>query len=206
MKSHRWIRAAAAVAAGVVWFAAGAAPGSTPAPYDVVVHVLWGDDDIGPEALRAQVERTVIHELDRAQCFDTLSRFGGEDEQHVAPDGDADLMFDIVISNLEVREDWSVSVVEKASPNQQQDKIDGAQLATVEFDVTFDLGLLPDKLPLRHKRYHHAQSYRPQYGGDPREQVRAEVIDDLARDARSFLCKGTKKLTKAIDQARTAPD
>lgn len=183
----------------------GAARDAAPAPFDVVVRVHWGDDSVGPESLREEVERSVVRQLDRAACFDSLTRYAVGEPQ-AEDDGDADLLFSIEIRNLEVREEWDVSVSERTSPNQQPSATDDDLTATVAFDLIFDLALLPEELSLKRKRLHHEKSYRPEFGEDPREHVREEVIQDLSRSARSFVCKGTRKLIRGIEQARAASD
>ncbi|HXV76662.1 MAG TPA: hypothetical protein VD788_10115 [Candidatus Polarisedimenticolaceae bacterium] len=173
---------------------------ATPAaPYDLIVHVVWGDESVGPESLREQVERSVVRWLDAAACYHSLARF---DDDHASPNDDvSDLLFTIEISNLEVREDWEVSIAERTSPDQQPGETDDDLVATVGFDVDFVLQLLPERQALRQRSFRHEKSYRPRFGEDARESVRDEAIDDLARSARSFVCNRRKKLAGEIARA-----
>jgi hypothetical protein len=181
-----------------------ASAGKGPAPYDLAIQVLWGDDSLGSETLRERVEWAVVRNLDDAACFASLHRFGVNDD--VSLEHEADLLLRVVLSNLVVREDWEVSVTERTSPNTPQEETDDARTATVAFDIVYKLSLLPDDLELKRRKLRHTKTYRPREGENPREAVRGQVIDDLSRSAKSFVCKGSGKLPRDIARVRGVPD
>jgi hypothetical protein len=120
-----------------------------------------------------------------------------------APHSDSDLLLRIRLTNLDVHESWDVSLAERTSPDHAGEDVSNRVTATVAFDVEMDLLLLPEHGVLRSREYRHHQTYRPSMNEDPREAVRMLVLDDLSRDARGFVCKGTKKLPREMERART---
>ena len=187
-----------ALAASALLALATLARAAAPVPLTLALDVRWGDESMGPESLREEVSRQVLRELDRSRCYAAVTR-GDE------PDGkDADVRYSVTLSNLEVRESWDVSIAERTSPNQDPSEVQGALLATVDFDVVLELRTLPDELPLRSRAMRQNGSYRPQRSEDAQEEARRLVIDDLARLATKFACKQTAKLPKEIEQARAA--
>lgn len=175
---------------------AGAAAAAAPVPLTLALDVRWGDESMGPESLREEVVRQVLRELDRSGCYASITR--GD-----KPDGKtADVLYGVTLSNLEVIERWDMSIAERTSPNQDPSEVQGALLATVEFDVALELTTLPDELPLRSRSLRQNGSYRPLRNEDAQEEARRLVIDDLGRLATKFACKQTAKLPKEIEQAR----
>ena len=179
-----------------------------PAPFGLSVQVIYGDDSLGAESLREDVERWVFRDIASRGCYASMERYGarsgkgGEAESEVDPRLDSDLLLRIRLTNLEVHESWDVSLAERTSPNNSGEDMSNRITATVAFDVEMEFLLLPELRILRGREYRHHQTYRPSLGEDPREAVRMLVLDDLARDARTFVCKGTKKLPRVIARAR----
>lgn len=176
-----------------------------PVALDLTFEVIWGDESMGEESLREDVERQVLARLEQSACYASVVRARPTaGEEAGAP---ADLLFRLKLSDLEVREDWEVSIAERTSPNQPPGEAENRVLATIGFDVSMDLSLLPEAVSLRARDYRHEHGYRPlQQGEDPREEVRRLVIDDLARQATSFACKGATKLPAQIARTRAASD
>ena len=198
-------RRALALAALVLLGAAGSAHAakSRTAPLRLAFQVIWGDESMGEESLRDRVERAVLERLERAGCYSTVVRAG----PGTAAEGQgADVLYRLTLSNLDVREDWDVSIAERTSPDQPADEAENQVVARIGFDVSMELSLLPETVALRDKRYRHDQSYRPLHGEDPREEARRMVIDDLARQATTFACKSATKLPAQIARVRSASD
>ena len=168
-----------------------------PAPFELTVQVIYGDDSLGAESLREDVERWVFRDIASRGCYASIARYGATKAEG------SDLLLRIRLTNLDVHESWEVSLAERTSPNNSGDDMANRITATVAFDVEMDFLLLPEERILRAREYRHHQTYRPSLGEDPREAVRMLVLDDLARDARTFVCKGTKKLPREMERART---
>ena len=166
-------------------------------------HVIWGDESMGEESLRDRVEREVLERLEQAGCYSSVVR---ADPKAPAEGTGADVLYRLTLGNLEVREDWEVSIAERTSPDQPADEAENQVVARIGFDVSMELSLLPEAVALRDKSYRHDQSYRPLHGEDPREEARRMVIDDLARQATAFACKGATKLPAQIARVRSASD
>jgi hypothetical protein len=179
---------------------------AAPAPFDLALQVVYGDDSLGSESLREDAERWIFREVASERCYASMERYGVESETHEAGDvaepSDPDLLLRITVTNLELHESWDVTLAERTSPDRPEEEMANRITATVAFDVDMDFRLLPDDLRLRRRQFHFDQTYRPTMGEDPREAVRMLVLDDLARSARSFTCKGTKKLPREIERAR----
>jgi hypothetical protein len=177
-----------------------AAAARTPSPVGLTLalDVRWGDETMGPESLREEVVRQVLRELDRSDCYASITR---GDKPGGAP---ADLRYAVTLSDLEVTEHLDMSIAERTSPNQDPSEVQSALLATVEFDVQLELSTLPDELPLRSRSLRQTGSYRPQHSENAQEEARRMVIDDFARLATKFACKQTTKLPQEIERARAA--
>lgn len=179
---------------------------AAPAPFDLALQVVYGDDSLGSESLREDVERWVFREVASQRCYAAMQRYG------VAPDtdedgeaADPDLLLRITLTNLEVHDSWDVTLAERTAPDRSEEDMSNRITATVAFDVDMDFRLLPDDMTLRRRVFRFDQTYRPTMGEDPREAVRMLVLDDLARSARGFACKGTHKLPREIERARSRP-
>jgi hypothetical protein len=177
-----------------------------PAPFGLGLQVVYGDDSLGAESLRDDVERWVFRDIASQGCYASMERYrvASEDgeESGDAPHSDSDLLLRIRLTNLDVHESWDVSLAERTSPDYAGGDVSNRVTATVAFDVEMDLLLLPEYSVLRNREYRHHQTYRPSMNEDPREAVRMLVLADLSRDARGFVCKGTKKLPREMERAR----
>jgi hypothetical protein len=172
---------------------------SGPAPYGLAVQVVYGDETLGAESLREDVERWIFRAIASNGCFASMERVGASSTETPS---DSDLLLRIRLTNLDVHESWDVSLAERTSPNNPDEEMATRVTATVAFDVEMDVLVLPEWVPMRSREYRHHQTYRPTTGEDPREAVRMLVLEDLARDARSFVCKGAKKIPREIGRAR----
>jgi len=173
---------------------------AAPAPQRVAVQVVYGEH-VGTESVREEVEFRIIREIEHAGCFAVLERY--ETEEDGKP-SEADVLFRIILSDLQIREDWEESIATRTSPNRPPGDQANKVVTTIELNVRFDMLLLPNAFTLRTRSYHHEESYRPTCSEDPRYEVRRMVIEELSRDARVFACKGSKKLSREIDRARAA--
>lgn len=181
--------------------------GSTaPAPYELAFQVVYGDDSLGTESLREGVERWVFREVASRRCYASMETYAVPAEQAGETSTDAsagaDLLFRITLTNLDVHESWDVTLAERTSPDGSGEDMSNRITATVAFDVEMEMLLLPEEARIRRVDFRHNQSYRPTMGEDPREAVRLLVLADLARSARGFACKGTKKLPREIERVR----
>lgn len=180
-----------------------------PAPFNLAFQVIYGDDSLGNESLRESVERWVFREVASRGCYAAMERYTGPVESAGETTGDVpagpDLLFRITLTNLDVRESWDVTLAERTSPDGTGEDMSNRITATVAFDVVMDLLVMPEEKKLRRVDFRHNQSYRPTAGEDPREAVRLLVLEDLARSARGFACKGSKKLPREIERARARP-
>ena len=180
---------------------------AAPAPFELALQVVYGDDSLGSESLREEVERWIFREVASQRCYAAMERYGvapatQEDGEATEP-SDPDLLFRITLTNLELHESWDVTLAERTSPDRAGEDMSNRITATVAFDVDMDFRLLPDDTTLRKREFRFEQTYRPTMGEDPREAVRMLVLEDLARSARGFACKGTKKLPREIERARS---
>jgi hypothetical protein len=173
---------------------------AAPAPQRVALQVVYGEN-VGTESVREEIELRIIREIEHAGCFAAIERYETEDEGEPS---EADVLFRIILSGLQIREDWEESIATRTSPNRppgdQADKV----VTTIKLNVRFDVLLLPDAFTLRTRSYHHEESYRPTCSEDPRYEVRRMVIEEISRNARSFACKGSRKLSREIERARAA--
>ena len=176
-----------------------------PAPFGLAVQVVYGDDSLGEESLRENVERWVFREIASHGCFASMERYRVDATAGEVGDGavESDLLLRIRLTDLEVHESWDVSLAERMAPDQVGEDMSNRVTATVAFNVDMDLLVLPEQQLIRERDYRHHQTYRPTMNEDPREAVRLLVLEDLSRDARSFVCKGAKKLPRAVERART---
>lgn len=173
-----------------------------PAPFDLMLQVVYGDDSLGSESLREDVERWVFREVASQRCYAAMERYDAAAEGQGKESPGPDLLLRITLTNLDVHESWDVSLAERTSPDRAGEDMSNRIAATVAFDVEMDLRLMPEGTTLRKRSFHHDQTYRPSAGEDPRAAVRELVLDDLSRSARGFACKGTKKLPREIERAR----
>lgn len=184
----------------VLTFSSLAAKPAVPAPYELALQVVYGDDSLGSESLREDAERWIFRETASHGCYAAMERYG---VREATPSGDGpDLLLRVTLTNLDVHETWDVSLAERTSPDHAGEDMSNRVTATVAFDVDMVLLVMPEEAALRHREFRHNQSYRPSMGEDPREAVRLLVLEDLARAIRGFACKGTKKLPREIERAK----
>jgi hypothetical protein len=181
-----------------------AAKSAGPAPYELALQVVYGDDSLGSESLREDAERWIFRETASHGCYAEMERYGAHE---AAPGQEGpDLLLRVTLTNLDVHETWDVSLADRTSPDHAGEDMSNRVTATVAFDVDMVLLVMPEEATLRHREFRHQQSYRPSMGEDPREAVRLLVLEDLAREIRGFACKGTKKLPRQIEQAKGQAD
>lgn len=190
----------------VILVSATATPAGGPAPYDVAVRVIWGDESMGPESLRERVEWQVVQSLDSSGCYRSLYPLQPKESVESAEEANPDLVLRIELSDLEVREDWELSVADRTARHVPEEETDDDRTATVAFDARYELALWPEERVVRHKTLRHSATYRPHRGEDPREAVRDQAIAALGRSVRSFVCKRRGKLPREIEQARSGGD
>jgi hypothetical protein len=182
--------------------------GSTEAaPFQLALQVVYGDDSLGSESLREDVERWIFREVASHGCYASMERYGvvADAGGEAAGSSNPDLLLRITLTNLEVHESWDVTLAERTAPDRAGEDMSDRITATVAFDVDMDFKLLPEDTTLRKREFAFHQTYRPSMGEDPREAVRMLVLEDLARSARGFACKGTKKLPREIERTRSRP-
>ena len=75
--------------------------------------------------------------------------------------------------------------------------------AHVEAVFRTEVRTLADGLLVRERRYRHKASYAPVRNEDPRAEAQQRLVDEVARRARRFSCKGAgKDLADDIERAR----
>ncbi len=162
----------------------------------LAVQVVYGEE-VGSESLREQVELTIVRAIEQGQCYRLVERYDTDQQL------EADVALRVGIHNLEVREDYEASIAERTSPRTGGDpNLQRRVVATIAFDVRLEMFALPEAVLVRSRAYHHEEGYRPQHTEDARYEVRRKVIQELARDVRSFACKSAKKLPREIARAR----
>ena len=172
-----------------------------PLPLRLAVQVDYQDKSLGPESLRAEVERQIVREIGDDGCYTQVERLGFGSESGGDEESRADLLLRIGLSQLEVAEDWDLSLADRTSPNRGGENRDAMRVARVAYNVEMELLVLPGRVPLRQRHYHHSESYRPLGSEDPREAVRTQAVHDLARSARRLVCKGRNKLPREIERS-----
>lgn len=181
----------------VVLPATPALAGGGPAPYSVVVDVAFGPEG-GPASLRDDIVRGLLRELDRNRCFASVARL----QPDVEPQ--ADLLLRLVITELEDRTEYEISLAQRDSPNTTPSE-KRRLIARLEAQVRQEIWTLPEENLARVRRFKANAAYRPLFNEDGRYEVELRLVDDLVRSTRAFACKGgAKKLTREVERARNA--
>jgi hypothetical protein len=145
------------------------------------------------------LERALVPTLENAACFKSVAFHG----DGVLPE--ADLVFRVSIGEVEEELDHDLSMAQRDDPNAPPGR--AVQLvARAAIDLIFELRTAPPAdLLIRQDRVRKATSRRPLSPEDSREAARREVIELAARNARTFMCKGSaRRLDAEIDRAKRA--
>jgi len=197
-------RSSVAALLPVVLWAGTAAAGSTDEPeslpYAVAVQVVYGEPR-GPDSLRDEIRRRVVHDLSSRGWFEDVAAFvEGETQTQTA-----ELLLHVTLDELRRETRYATSMAAR----QEQDDPLSRQQFTVEFsvNVTVDLFLMPEGVAVRSGRFREATSRPPRYPGEDAEAaIRDEALDNLARSIRKAAFKGSlDKLGQAIEREREQP-
>jgi hypothetical protein len=166
-------------------------------PYDLAVRVEFGEE-LGSERVREQIEKTVVNELQRAACYESVHRYDPDAEP--APE----LILVARIEEVVERVEHDVSMAEefeaiRENPRAQL-KVTGILEATVYFTLVDQRSALELKTVQQNLRVQR----RPQFlGEDYLQTLRDDAVEVLAERAQKLACKGSvKKLEKMIEKAR----
>jgi hypothetical protein len=167
-------------------------------PYELGVKVSYGHP-IGPESLRDELQRMLVNYLGRSGCFGELSLIREESES------DADLILDILLDDYREEHEYGMSIAALNSPDILPEQKQN-QVAVISAFVEIDLRERGAPAPARSRRHKQVIAHRPQFDEDAEYEARFRFLDDTARYARDFVCRGSdKKLTKEIERARETP-
>jgi len=170
-----------------------------PRPYTLAVDVGWGDP-IGPESVREDVERAVVHELGRRGCFAALERYEPDDPTP------SDLLLTIDIDEFFEQSRFGLSVAGVNSPNAPPDT-GRAQVAELRAMFDIRLSTVDGDRTVRAKRFGENASYRPVMSEDPRYVAHQRWLESLQRSISHFLCKGSQaRFEKEVAQAEPPED
>jgi hypothetical protein len=161
--------------------------------YRLTLHVQWGEPP-GPSSFRAELERQIGRELGAKRCFE-LARPGSIDQPTAR---DLELRVHIEDYREEMYHNYAIS--ELSSP--ESGKV-FTGTAHVEAVFRTQVRTLAEGLLVRERRYRHKASYAPVRNEDPRAEAQRQLVDEVARRARRFSCKGAgKELAEDVERAR----
>jgi hypothetical protein len=169
--------------------------GKGPAPYELAVAVVYGDNR-GSESVREWAEREIVREIDEADCFVAAQRFRADDASR------GDLLLRVVVDDFEEKTDYETTLARRDNPNAPPTE-HLRLIANLEIWGRLELWTLPDRQPVRDRTLHLQRGYRPALGEDPDYEVRRLLIEALSEEVRRWTCKGArKKLPEEIERAR----
>jgi hypothetical protein len=186
------MRAALILAATLAAFAI-CLPGDGDESYRLSLHVQWGEPQ-GPSSFRAELERQIGRELGAKRCFE-LARPGSIEQP---TDRDLELLVTIEDYKEEMYHNYAIS--ELSAPDSGK-----VFTGTAHVEAVFrtEVRTLAEGLLVRERRYRHKASYAPLRNEDPRVEAQRRLVDEVARRARRFSCKGAAKdLADDVERAR----
>jgi hypothetical protein len=159
------------------------------------VQVVYGQP-AGPEALREEVEFSLIHGVATARCFDQVTHFKGGGR----PDGE--LLLKVYLDEFREKTEHFASQAATQDPDAHPDLKNAISIA-FEVQVHFELLTVERPARVRSRQYRQDEWYRPRSFEDPRQAARRLLIEGVTEKGRAFACKGSsKKLAKEISAAK----
>jgi len=178
--------------------AAAATSEHEPLPYALAVQVVYGDPK-GPEAVREEIRRRVVHDLASRDWFEDVHAFVEGEAQS------AEVLLHVTLDDLRRATRYATSMAAR----QEQDDPLSRQQFTVEFsvDVTVDLFVMPEGVAVRSSRFRETTSRPPRFPGEDTEAAaREEALANLTRSIRKAAFKGSlEKLGRSIEREREQP-
>lgn len=173
-----------------------------PAPFDVALRVVY--DGAGHDSFREEVELQLVAALDVAHCFPRLVVLDpGDDPVATALGEGADLLLEVVLSDLEDELEYDISQAQRDSPDATPD-VARQHTARLEVDVAILLSTLdpPGRL-VRDRSMRVRRTHRPNLYEDPRTEALFELLDEISGSVERLVCKGKpSKMVKQVEQAR----
>lgn len=159
-------------------------------PWSVGVEVRWSGE-AGPEAFRADVERSVATAL------------GGRCAGSVGPGEEPDLVLVATLSGFieEVRFDDSLATA--VTPGEPTKEL--RRVASLEVETGLQLLTRETAREVATKSFHVAVNYRPVYiGEEPQETARTRVVERIVQETSRALCKSSGKLAAKVRETLDA--
>jgi hypothetical protein len=149
----------------------------------------------GPESVRARVAERTLALLAGSPCFSTVVG--------ARPDAPVDLLLLVTLDAFEDRTYNEASISERVAPNSNPMDLASRVVATVSAQTRVELRLgSATGAVVRRRRFLAAESYRPRFDEDPRDEAERRFVESVADELRSFACKGdSSKLARDIDRA-----
>jgi hypothetical protein len=192
-----WFSAAVAAATALVfaWAQPSRAGRKAAAPYTLAVEAVYGQR-VGSESVREWAERQIVSEIDEADCFAEVLRFGGVEQD------EADLLLRVIVDDFEEKTEHETSLAQRDDPHAPPtEKL--RLIASLEIWGDLELRTLPELYPVRARSLRLERGYRPALGEDPAYEVRRLLIEALGDEVRRWVCKGArKKLPGELERAR----
>jgi hypothetical protein len=153
-------------------------------PWSLAVEVRWSGD-AGPEAFRADVERSLATALG-SSCVGS-----------VKPGADADLVLIATLSGFVEELRFDDSLATAATPGEPTKEL--RRVATLEVDSGLQLLTRAQGREVATKSFHVEVNYRPMYlGEEPQATARTHVIERLVQETSRAMCKSGGKLAARV--------
>ena len=163
--------------------AAASAAAADPAPYRLALEVEYGHPR-GPASFLGELLGALRAELHESGCFHEIA-------PPSASPGQDDLLFVLTLDNFQYETRYETSLGERAASDNPE--IERYVVAYASATVVMEVRTAAGGALLRERRSHLQSSWRPRIDEDPRAMAREELIKDLVRRSRKFVCKGSPK-------------
>ncbi|MDH3627879.1 MAG: hypothetical protein OES25_09520 [Acidobacteriota bacterium] len=189
----RWIRFAILMFVCTTSFAGGTSPRT------LVYEVVYADGS-GNERFRSDAVHWVRTELAKGGCFESIR------ERDDEPIEDGQLRLQIVLGYFDDEVSYDYSIAERFDPTAPP--VDERRMgARQELDIGLNLFDDATETMLRYERRRIVTSHRPIITEDAREVSREEMVREVGRRTRLWLCRvSPAKLEKTITKALGSPD
>jgi len=166
-------------------------------PYKLAVVVEWGDP-VGSDEVRSRIERELLLEIQRRECFQAV--LPGWRETADEPD----LVLKARIEDYLEEELHDQSLAERYDPQAPPEQ---QKLYTIRIraDVYASVRAAESLVVLRDKHFVQSNAWRPVIQEDPRFEAQSEMVRQAVRTLRSFACKGSAKKWEQSLAASGAP-
>ncbi len=180
----RWSSSGAAVLAlALVGAGIGASHAGEGVPWTVRADVRWADGH-GTEAVREAVERAAVQAANEAGCVL---------EVRVDPPGEADLLWTVLLVELEEETVYEDSIYGVQTPGEPGKDL--LRTAHLRIHLVSQVSRSSGDAPERARQIHVEDSRRPRVSGeDPSEQLRSDVLRRVRGELAKALCRSAERL------------